>query len=567
MTPGEFGSERRGMRLWELVALAAGGVLGSGWMTAPGQIGGSLTQSLLTWAVGCLLMAGYAVVVVELGIADQRTGGLIFHPLRACGPLVATVVAGSMWVAYAINPAVQSLSVANTLSAVAGDRDGKSPLTEAATLGEVLPWLMLAAAIMAGVFLLTLLPSRQLLMVTVSLTGVKILVLVTVVAAIVARHADGFSGPSLGAFSLDGMFTALKAVVPGLISASVIFSYIGFQAPVDFAGDVQGNQRQVARTIRAAVYGTVAGSFVLYAAMQVAWSLLVQDKSETAGGGAPANFVEAVQGTRWLWVLVVVAAIIAPLGSAIVFSLALTREVAALCRAHLVGRGLQTARFSRIRSSGRYDVYWLITLVNLGVALLIAIFAIGIGIGAGSSSIRSLHGLNSVSLLLVYTMSGVVLAVRPGRRVKLLPGAIFVLTALIVVGTGIGGREDGGPWAASVSGHLVGGMIVMSLAALILLAAPWLAERDLPVAGRVLGGLDAQNHLSRLGAWFGDASVPPFVWLVAYLVLLGVCAGLGSIAESMAAVLLGLASCGSLMLFGLLLRSSRKYMDAPDHNS
>jgi hypothetical protein len=107
----------------------------------------------------------------------------------------------------------------------------------------------------------------------------------------------------------------------------------------------------------------------------------------------------------------------------------------------------------------------------------------------------------------------------------------------------------------------------MLLAALILLGAPWLAERDLPVAGRALGGIDAQNHLSRLGAGFGDASVPPFVWLVAYVVLLGACAVLGRIYWSMEPALLGLMSFGSLVIFWLLLRSSQNYMETPDRNS
>lgn len=57
-----------------------------------------------------------AAVMVELGIAVPKTGGLIFLPLQAAGPLVATVVAAGLWIVYAVNPASEAVAMVHGLA-------------------------------------------------------------------------------------------------------------------------------------------------------------------------------------------------------------------------------------------------------------------------------------------------------------------------------------------------------------------------------------------------------------------------------------------------------------------
>src|SRR5689334_13279747 len=81
--------ERRRLSVYHLVGLAAGGVIGSGWLFGAGKVyerAGS--YAWLSWLLGGLLMLLIAWVMVELGTAAPKTGGLVFLPLQSSGPLV-----------------------------------------------------------------------------------------------------------------------------------------------------------------------------------------------------------------------------------------------------------------------------------------------------------------------------------------------------------------------------------------------------------------------------------------------------------------------------------------------
>src|ERR1700744_2132416 len=100
-------AEQGRMSSYDLLFLAAGGVIGSGWMFggtgADAKAGG--LWALGSWLIGGLLMLVVTAVMVEVSTKVPKTGGLIFLPLQTSGPLLATVVAAGVWVFYAANPA------------------------------------------------------------------------------------------------------------------------------------------------------------------------------------------------------------------------------------------------------------------------------------------------------------------------------------------------------------------------------------------------------------------------------------------------------------------------------
>ena len=97
------------MQTLDFVGLAAGGVVGSGWlMSASKTYETAGDNAYWAWVIGGALMLLIAVVMVELGIAAPKTGGLIFLPLHAAGPLLAA----ALWIAYAANPASQAAAAA-----------------------------------------------------------------------------------------------------------------------------------------------------------------------------------------------------------------------------------------------------------------------------------------------------------------------------------------------------------------------------------------------------------------------------------------------------------------------
>src|SRR5438270_42711 len=68
--------------------------------------------------IGGLVMLVVAGVMVELGTAAPKTGGLIFLPLQSSGPLVAIVAAAGLWIFYAINAASESMAMTKGLSSI-----------------------------------------------------------------------------------------------------------------------------------------------------------------------------------------------------------------------------------------------------------------------------------------------------------------------------------------------------------------------------------------------------------------------------------------------------------------
>src|SRR6266702_53522 len=106
------------MSFWDLLFLAAGGVIGSGWMFA----GTRADEAAGSWAIGSWLIGGLLVVVVtavmvEVSTKVPKTGGLIFLPLQTSGPLFATLVAAGVWGFYAANPASESTAMVQNLAA------------------------------------------------------------------------------------------------------------------------------------------------------------------------------------------------------------------------------------------------------------------------------------------------------------------------------------------------------------------------------------------------------------------------------------------------------------------
>jgi amino acid transporter len=334
-----------------------------------------------------------------------------------------------------------------------------------------------------------------------------------------------------------------------VLGSGVIYAYIGFQAPLDFAGNVKqrGRMSEAAR-LRWAVYGTLVGAFLLYTALQYVFGRNCHNLAGNMLESPYAQFAVAASMTELAW-LIRLNAVLSPMGSGIVFTHALTREVAALSRAHLTHRGLQTARRASFRfRGGEIDAYWLILLVNFAIGLVILAVVRG--------NWEELVALNSVPTLVVYAMPGVVLVAlklpefQGTRRLThlVLSYSAFVAIAVVI-------QEAG--WA-----DVWRGMAAVGIGSALLLGLPWLARRDLPVVGRVLRGYDARDHVSRF-AVRGDPAVRPVLLFLAHLAVLVACTLLRDVLDDGVALVTRLvAALSAAVVFPLMVRASRRYMEA-----
>ncbi|MFD8006072.1 APC family permease [Streptomyces mirabilis] len=535
----EAEDEQRRLSVFHLVGLAAGGVIGSGWMLGAKEVfveAGS--DAWLAWLFGGLLMLLIAGVMVELGTAAPKTGGLIFLPLQSSGALVATVAAAGLWLVYAINLASEAVAMTRGLLSW----KVKGLLASSASDALTTKGWCYSLVFMAAISAVNLVAPRIFFRINSWLTVLKVVIpVLTVVLLMVAgfdRHGPGAGGHTAG----KGTFTAMSAVV----TSGVIYAYVGFQGPLDFAGNVKQRSPGEAARLRRAVFGTIVGSMVLYIALQVVFTRFLESGwSMVDMASSPyACFAKAI-GLWWLGVLLNMNAVVSPMGAGLVFAHALTREVAGFSRAHLTHRGLQTARKASLNR--RYDVYWLVLVVDFFVA--------AIALWAMSGSWKTLVAVTGVLTLVVYAVPAVTLvSLRAhlegysGRRRdahEVLARTSFALIALVLYGAG---------WT-----FLWRGLVALAVGCVLLLFLPSLA-RWLPAFGRIY---DAKVHVTLFRDVRESPAAQAALWLLGHLaVLLSLTLLRGETQIGFNQRFLGgfLAVTTALVSFEGLVRASRRHM-------
>ena len=297
-------AERRRLSFRALLFLAAGGVIGSGWTLGGVQAdGGAGSWAVFSWLIGGALMLVIAAVMVELSTIAPKTGGLIFLPLQSSGPLLATVVAAGLWLFYAVNPASEAVAM---VRALAQWFDAHSLVKAQGTglSGAGLGWALLLMLLVTTV---NLLGPRLFLLVNNVLTAFKILVPLLIVLLLVYAelHPSGraITPPTVTVGSVASSSSAparndLSSVLATVTSSGVIYAYLGFQGPLDFAGSVRRRGIGEAARLRRAVYGTVCGSIFLYVALQFV-VIYIRHRLGPLDPSAPpfAAFAEAVAPT------------------------------------------------------------------------------------------------------------------------------------------------------------------------------------------------------------------------------------------------------------------------------
>jgi amino acid transporter len=552
------------MSFWDLLFLAAGGVIGSGWLfagTGADEAAGS--WALGSWLIGGLLVVVVTAVMVEVSTKVPKTGGLIFLPLQTSGPLFATLVAAGVWGFYAVNPAGESIAMVKNLSAW-----GKWPaLFNAASNEPTWGGIGLGVFFLVLITALNLLKPRRFLTVNNVLTAFKIFVPLLVVVLLCCAliwppaHPVRFpQGASPGAGSLSSALTAT-------VSSGVFYAYLGFQGPLDFAGNVRGGGIGEAARLRRALYGTVLGSILLYAALQGVIIYLRYHSTGAVDGASSVYtaFAGAVVRPGWLASLVTglinLDSVLSPAGTAMVFTYVMTREVAALSRAHLTHRGLQRSKNSVIRlpkgflravfDDDRLDVYWRILLVDFVISLLMLLFTRGYW--------SDIETIPTILGLLVYATPSIALAALrqrepalfPKRRYAFMAQVSFAALAVVfVVATG-----------GATGGVVLWGMGTLAIFCLVLFG--------LPVVAPMARWYDARAHVREFGELRTNTGAQLAGILGGYFGLLTIAEAVRRGWPSRAGVgwdIVGLAVVVaiSVIAFRWLVRLSVKYMAPPN---
>jgi amino acid transporter len=490
----EDDDERRRLSAFHLIGLAAGGMIGSGWlMGAANAYREASSLAYVAWFLCGLVMLVIAGVMVELGTAAPKTGGLIFLPLQSSGALVATLVAADLWIVYALNLASEAAAMTQGLSWKFDelvDGSGESVTLKGWGLGCAVAFMMAISAV-------NLVAPWLFMRINSGLTVAKVVILVLTIWLLISwgLHDHASAAHRAHRFGKD-----LDAVMAAVTDGGMIFAYVGFQGPLDFAGNIKRRGIGEAARLRWAVFGTLIGSMILYILLQIVFDGHRTHGNPLSPDSPYVQFAIAAGMVGLVWLLRV-GSVLSPMSAGLVFAHTLTREVAALSRAHLTHRGLQTARKSSLRR--RYDVYWLVLLVDLVVAVIALVALRG--------NWHTLVAINEVLTLVIYAIPSVVLvSLRdhlPGsplrRKVRgILARTSFVLITLIL--------------CMAERSRLLQGMAALAIGSLLLLWLPVVA-RWLPAFGRIY---DAKEHVKHFRNWRTNPAAGAAVCLIGYLAVL-----------------------------------------------
>lgn len=260
-------SIRRDVGPFALMLTGLGSIIGSGWLFGAWRAAGLAGPGAIwAWVLGAAIIMSIALTYAELGSMFPESGGMVRYSHYSHGSLVGFVGAWANWIAIV---SVIPVEAEASVQYMAGWKwqwaqnlymhapGGPGALTE--------PGLWIAAALVLVYFLLNFWSVKLFAHSNTAITVFKLIVPAATGLALIASgfHSANFSvGVDGGVHAID-----FAAVLTAVATAGIVFSFNGFQSPVNLAGEA----RNPGKSIPFAIVGSIALATVIYIILQVAY--------------------------------------------------------------------------------------------------------------------------------------------------------------------------------------------------------------------------------------------------------------------------------------------------------
>ncbi len=320
-------SIRRDVGPFALMLTGLGSIIGSGWLFGAwraAKLAGP--DATLAWVIGALIISTIALTYAELGAMFPESGGMVRYSHYSHGSLVGFIGAWANWIAIvSVIPVEAEASVQYMAS-------WPWPWAQALYVhlpdghGEIAPAGLAIAVVLVGIYFLINFWSVKLFARSNAIITVFKLVVPAMTAVclmLTGFHPANFSvGTNGGPHVMD-----LAAVLTAVATAGIVFSYNGFQSPVNLAGEA----RNPGRSVPFAVLGSIALATVVYIALQVAFlgsvppDLLAKAGWHGLDFRSPFAQLALLLNLQWLAILLYADAFISPSGTGITYTATTSR--------------------------------------------------------------------------------------------------------------------------------------------------------------------------------------------------------------------------------------------------
>jgi len=320
---------RRDVGAFALMLTGLGSIIGSGWLFGAwhaAQLAGP--GAIYAWLIGAAIITMIALTYSELGAMFPESGGMVRYGHYSHGSLVGFIAAWSNWIAIvSVVPVEAEASVQYMASwpwAWAQNLfvhmpDGHGELTP--------PGLAIAAVLVIVYFLVNFWSVKLFARTNTAITVFKLVVPAATAIALIATefHPGNFSIGAQGgthAFSLSAVLTAVAI-------SGIVFSFNGFQSPVNLAGEA----RNPGRSVPFGVLGSIALATVVYLLLQVGFlgavdPALIAEKGWAAlSYSSPFAQLALAINLNWLALLLYADAFVSPSGTGITYTATTARMI------------------------------------------------------------------------------------------------------------------------------------------------------------------------------------------------------------------------------------------------
>ena len=352
-----------------LLFASIGWIIGSGWLFGAfnaSKIAGP--AALFSWLIGGVLIMLLALTYAELGPMFPISGGVIRYPHLVWGQFTSYSLGFVTWVATVTVPAIETegaLTYATrffpfTMEAKAGG-EVQHVLTP---LGYGTAVVLLAVFVLLNYFGVKLFAQVNNVLVWWKLAIILLVIAVFVITALgttTMGSPANFTSHGFAPGGVPGIFIAIS-------TAGIVFSFVGFRQGIELAGE----SRNPKRNIPIAVIGSVGITAIIYAGLQVAFTLGVPAKLLGSGGwekleftndAGPLAAIATLAGLGWLAFVLYIDAIVSPADTGLITTAVSSRVSYALAK-----NGNAPAFLGRVNKHG---VPWVGLVVTFVAGLIV----------------------------------------------------------------------------------------------------------------------------------------------------------------------------------------------------
>ena len=322
-------SIRRDVGPMALMFTGLGSIIGSGWLFGAwnaAKLAGP--GAIWAWVLGAAIIMSIALTYAELGAMFPETGGMVRYGHYSHGSLVGFIAGWANWIAIVSVIPVEAEASVQYMSGWkwqwAQDLYHSAP-GQHGELSHV--GLAIAAVLVIAYFLLNFWSVKLFARSNSLITLIKLVIPAVTGIGLIASgfHHENFSvGINGGSHTND-----FAAILTAVATAGIVFSFNGFQSPVNLAGEA----RNPGRSIPFAIIGAIVLATVVYVLLQVAYLGSVPQAMLAKAGwhgidfSSPFAELAIIVNLNWLAILLYADAFVSPSGTGMTYTASTARMI------------------------------------------------------------------------------------------------------------------------------------------------------------------------------------------------------------------------------------------------